>query len=409
LRAGYGIYYGALGTTGFGANIANNYPFLFNFTYNAPDAGHPITYPNGSMASLETGLSAIVFSPAEVNASGLSLAARQFRYLSPYYEDYNFAVQYQISPNQAFSLAYVGDGGHHMNTIPSTNEPSEILPPGLNPQNYVPFPDFARGSPYEMTGATTYYNSLQTSFQRRFSGGLTFMANYTWSHCRADWRSADASTVGGWRAYTLPGFGLQGDYGYCDADAPQIFHFSGTYTLPVGNGQHFLGKNSGVLNQVIGGWRLNWIMTLEDGMPFTIGCPIATTSDYGCYADEVPGQNVYAGPHNVNQWLNPAAFANPPVATTIGQTDFSPLGGFPTPVHGPGEHRIDFSIFKEFPFSENKRLQFRAEIFNLTNTPWFANPGYTDFTNPATFGMITSLRDGANDPRILQLALKFFF
>jgi hypothetical protein len=64
---------------------------------------------------------------------------------------------------------------------------------------------------------------------------------------------------------------------------------------------------------------------------------------------------------------------------------------------------------KEFPVTESKRLEFRAEFFNLTNTPWFANPAYTDFTNPATFGQITSLRDGANDPRQIQFALKFYF
>jgi hypothetical protein len=409
LRAGYGMFYGALGSTGYGAGLGNNYPFQYSFNYFAPDAADPITYPNGSLATLETGFSGINLSPAAVNAEGLDLIGRQYNYQTAYFEDYNFAVQYQVTPNQAFTLAYVGNEGHHEGAIPGLNEATEILPPGLNPQLYVPYPDFTRDSPYEETAGNTYYNSLQTTFERRFSRGFTFNANYTWSHCRSDWRAPSSSTIGGYRAATLPGFGLRGDYSYCDADEPNIFHFSGLYSLPLGKGRYFLGNSKGVVNQLIGGWRINWIMTMQDGQPFNIGCPISTTADFGCYALLVPGQNIYAGPHNVNQWINPAAFANPPVATTIGQSDYAPLGGSPTQAHGPGEHRLDFSIFKEFPVSESKRFEFRAEFFNLTNTPWFASPSYTDFTNPATFGQIISLQDGASDPRQIQLALKFYF
>jgi carboxypeptidase family protein/TonB-dependent receptor-like protein len=409
LRAGYGIFYGALGSLGYGNTLGNSYPFLFNFFYFSPDAAHPIAYPNGSIGTLETGLSGINLSAAAVNAQFLSLTGRQFDFLTPYYEDYNFAVQYEVTPNQSFELAYVGDQGHHMNTYVGTNAPSVILPPALNPQNYVPFPDFGRGSPYEMTGASTYYHSLQASFERRFSSGLSFLANYTFSKCRSDWRSPALSTIGGYRAPYLPGFGIQGDYSYCDADVPNLLHFSGLWDLPFGKGRRFLRKSRGGINQVVGGWRMNWILTMEDGMPFNVGCPISTTADYGCYALLVPGKNIYAGPHNVSQWINPAAFANPPVATSIGQTDFAPLGGTPTQAHGPGEHRLDFSLFKQFPVTESKRLEFRAEFFNLTNTPWFANPSFLDFTNPTLFGRITSLRDGANDPRETQFALKFYW
>lgn len=70
---------------------------------------------------------------------------------------------------------------------------------------------------------------------------------------------------------------------------------------------------------------------------------------------------------------------------------------------------MDLSLFKQFATSERTHLEFRAEFFNITNTPQFANPAFTDFTNTATFGQITSLRDGANDPRQVQFALKFYF
>jgi hypothetical protein len=199
-----------------------------------------------------------------------------------------------------------------------------------------------------------------------------------------------------------------------------VFHYSGEYALPFGNGKHFLGNSHGAVNQIIGGWKANWILTLQDGQPFTIGCPIGTTSNYGCYALLVPGQNRNAGPHNVNHWLNPAAYANPAPATTVGQTDFAPLGGAASNAVAPGFHRMDFSLFKEFRTSERTHLEFRAEFFNLTNHPNFSFPGFggngvspapgaTDFTNPAEFGTINYTRDGNNDQREIQFALKLYF
>ena len=117
--------------------------------------------------------------------------------------------------------------------------------------------------------------------------------------------------------------------------------------------------------------------------------------------------------------MDPAAFTNPPVATSNGQTDFSPLGGYATPLYGPGFHRMDLSLFKEFPISEYRRFEFRAEFFNLTNHPNFGNPGFSapgiaaapgalNFSS-SSFGEILGTRDGASDQREIQFALKFYF
>ena len=118
--------------------------------------------------------------------------------------------------------------------------------------------------------------------------------------------------------------------------------------------------------------------------------------------------------------MNPAAFASPPVATTIGQTDYSPLGGRPAQFRGPGFHRMDFSLFKQFPLTDRFRMEFRAEFFNLTNHPNFSNPGFSingvpaapgslNYNNPTQFGTINSTRDGQNDQREIQFALKLYF
>ncbi len=174
-----------------------------------------------------------------------------------------------------------------------------------------------------------------------------------------------------------------------------------------------------MVDAILGGWSTNWILTLQNGQPGTVPCAISTTSGFGCYALVVPGPDINGGPHNVDQWLNPAAFASPPVATTVGQSDYSPLGGAPSQFYGPGYHRLDFSLFKNFRITERAHLEFRSEFFNLTNTPNFSPPGFggngvsgapgaLDYTS-STFGKINSTRDGQNDQREIQFALKLYF
>jgi hypothetical protein len=411
VRAGYGMFYAGFTNIGGSPDIGSNYPFLYNFSFFDPDPAHPIVYPNGSLATLEAGLTGIPLSPAFVNAKGLGLEGLQTGYNTPYTQEYNFSIEYQVSPNQTLSLGYVGNNSHHLETDPGLNETSMILPPTVNPQLYVPFPDFGRSASYVTTEGNDVYNSLQVNFERRFNAGLNLLANYTYSKCLSDFHDLLGlnGNQGGYRAPYLPNFGIQADYGLCGFDVPNVFHFSGTYELPFGSGKRFLRSSGRLVNGIAGGWNMNWILTLEDGFPGTIGCPIATTSNLGCDALLVPGQNVDSGPHNVNDWLNSAAFANPPVAATIGETNYAVLGGRPTQYLGPGFHRLDFSLFKEFETSETTHLEFRTEVFNLTNTPQFGFPAFTDFTNKATFGRITSLRDGPNDPREIQLALKFYW
>jgi hypothetical protein len=113
--------------------------------------------------------------------------------------------------------------------------------------------------------------------------------------------------------------------------------------------------------------------------------------------------------HNVQQFYNPAAFATPPSVAQVGQSTILPLGGGPTPVPGPPIRRLDFSVFKEFPVTERTHFEFRAESFNLTNTPSFALPGNLNYLNTAQFAQITSTRDAPNDARELQFALKFYW
>jgi hypothetical protein len=418
VRGGYGLFYGGFENSTIETYV--DFPFQFNLTYPNLVPNAPVTFPNGSIATLETGLSAIPLTPASVEPGGVSFTGEDYHMKMPYTQGYNFTLQYQLSANDTVQAGYVGNTVRHLGIYINPNSPSEILPPGLNSFDYSPYPDFPNGFTYSSFAGDSFYNSLQLNYERRFSQGLSVLANFTWSKCRTDAVDVlNGTALTGYRAPLLPGFGIQGDYGLCDFNIPKVFHLSGVYELPVGHGRQFLSHSGKAVDAVLGGWSTNWILTLQNGQPGTVPCAISTTSGFGCNAFLVPGQSVTAGPHNVNQWLNPAAFTSPPVATSIGQSDYSPLGGAPTQFLGPGFHRLDFSLFKSFQFTERTRLEFRSEFFNLTNTPNFSPPGFggngvvaapgsLDYTSNS-FGTINSTRDGQNDQREVQFALKFYW
>lgn len=142
---------------------------------------------------------------------------------------------------------------------------------------------------------------------------------------------------------------------------------------------------------------------MQDSQPFTLACTSTAAAGLGCNASLVPGQRPYAGLHNVTQFLNPAAFANP----SPNATDFAALGGSPTQVGGPAYRRLDLSLFRQIPLVvEKTKLELRAEAFNITNTPNFSAPGNLMFTSPPIFASITSTRDNS---RQLQFAAKLFW
>jgi hypothetical protein len=188
-----------------------------------------------------------------------------------------------------------------------------------------------------------------------------------------------------------------------------LWHVAATYDLPFGRGRQFGSTMNRAADLIVGGWVINGFYTFQGGQPLTITCPTSTTADFGCAAN-LTGQNVYAGPHNYTQWLNPNAFAQPPAATAIGQVNYAPLGGEIQQARGPHFTNLDSSILKNFNFTESAYLQFRAEAFNLTNTPPFAQPGQLNFTSGG-FSSISATKNSNqnNGARTLQLALKLFY
>ncbi len=442
VRGGFGTAYGALGNLGYGGTLGLNYPFGYTQAIPAPDSNHPLLAGNSNApATLENTFNNFNFSSATVLQSptpytgttscatlplstcvggqyigsdylGATLNGRQYNYRTPLIQTENLTIEDQFTPHDALQVGYVGTQGRHLDILGTSNSNSLMLPPGTNTQLYIPYPYMARNGTYETTNANTSYNSMQITYQHQMSYGLLVLGNYTWSKCMGDQHAAQNSEfAAGYRAQWLAGFGVKGDYGLCDADATNLWHGAATYDLPVGRGRQFATAMPKVADLLVGGWELGGFYTFQSGQPFTVTCPAATTADFGCSANVVSGQGLYAGPHNYTQWLNASAFAQPAAATQVGQGDYSPLGtsGIQQ-VRGPHYTNLDSAIFKNFHFTESAYLQFRADAFNLTNTPPFVQPQQLNFS-AGSFGNIgaTKNSNGNNGARTLQLALKLYY
>jgi hypothetical protein len=442
-RGGFGIFFNGFENRGFSPNEGLNYPFIFKFTFNQPNDHAPIKFTNlagavcptagpGGSAIFETGFSCTSTDPLTVNAQGLALQGIQFNYHTPYTMEGNFTLQYAITPTLTVQAGYVTTLARHLEVFPQDNNVTQILPTSVSAQTAVPFPDFARQGNLTVTEGASYYHGLQTKAEKRFSGGLSFLATYTYSKVRSDAIDLlNQGSVSGTNYRAAGIIGIKPDYSNAPFDIRNVVHLSGTYDLPFGKGKHFLSSAEGVTNAVVGGWSFVWSSTLQGGQPVNIPCPSNTTSGTTCNAFLIAGQDPYAGPHNAFQFFNPAAFSQPcvlgaggvPTASPAGCVPFTgaaALGGHPTQLQGPGFHRLDFSTFKNFPIKENVHLQFRAEFFNLLNHPNFNAPGFggsnvfaapnsLNFTNTSAFGRIASTRDAPYDPRQVQFALKLYY
>ncbi len=408
VRGGYGIYYGAFENRGGNPSLGYNYPFQFDFTFRSPNEVAPLYYPDGSLATLERGLLGVPLDPTKVNPTNLNLRGIEFNYKTPYTQGYNLLTQYELGSKNTIEVGYVASLGRHIETFVGTNQINKILPPGqgLNSQNYVPFPTFARGSSYAATTGNSHYHALQSKFTRRMAQGLDVLVSYTYSKTLTN--AGDLLSNGGAGGYRSVGvLWVRQEMARASFDMKHALVFSGNYDLPIGKGRRFLSNLNGVGNAILGGWSTNWVYSYYSGQPQVIGCTISTTEGLGCNSLKLAGVNPYQDTRDAQGYRviwNPAAFTNPPRATTIGQTDLSPLGGGRNQLSGPPQRGIDFSVFKQFLFKERFRSEFRAEMFNLTNTPSFNIP--TSNFQASNFGRLESQR---NNPRQVQLALKLYF
>jgi hypothetical protein len=310
---------------------------------------------------------------------------------------YLFNIQRQLGASTVLEVGYNGSLSRNLQGLQDTNAP---VPGTTGSQNSrTPFPEFGIIQTVHSEGKGSYHG-LGTKLTRRMSAGLTFLVSYTWSKSLDD-----ASAIRGTNVDIFPqdSYCIRCERGYSAFNTPHRFVTSVLYELPFGKGKA-LANQGGWVNQVVGGWQIGSIVTVQSGRPLNMqaGFDISGTYKYGEVRLSATGQDPYAPDKNSNQWFNKAAFTLP-AAGGFGDISRNRL-------IGPSLFQWDFSTLKNFPIAEGKDLQFRFEAFNFPNHPNLGSPnlvwGSRDPANPGpNFGTIR----GMGTMREMQLALKFVF
>ena len=314
---------------------------------------------------------------------------------------YMLNVQRTLGQSSTVEVGYLGSQSRHLDYLSNQNQ--GILNAALPVAQRLPYPEWgASGIQYLSADGIGNYNAFSAKLTQRFRGNLDTLLAYTWS------KSLDTtSNIRG----TGNDFSPQDarcpntcEKGPSDFNVPKRFSASVLYTLPFGKGQRFL-NHGGVVNQVVGGWKLSAIVVLQSG-----GVVNTSAWDSGgtLFITNATRLNCNAGVdpllpnHNQNGWFNSAAFSNP-LAGTFGNCGRNIL-------RGPWRGTQDASVAKYFPIRERTNLEFRMELFNAPNHVVLNNPGasWGGGSGPApiaTFGFIT----GAGTMRQIQFALKLNF
>jgi hypothetical protein len=433
LRGGFGISYGGQENIGLGLNLFNNPPFFLtasynpnpNSCYNTPSTG--VVCPTNGQ-TLETGFGAAATSNAglEANINLPTLYGQDQNAKSTYTEAYNLTVQQALSSTLSFTLGYQGNQSRHLRVSYGANQYPGVVPTDIaTAQVYQPFYDF--GNIIQVTNeGQGRYDSLQAKMEKKASHGLTFLAGYTWSHSLDDAVQPIQGTDGGTAGN--PAFlGLKFEYGASNTDVRNRFTFSPQYELPFGKGKQFL-NHGGFFNEVVGGWKTAAIFQAQTGTPialpgrFRVGDPFGAggTPDAVTQKNETCATKVKTLAH----WFNPCAFSQAPSAV-LNPSDLVPAdnevllsqaGTLPygqrgrLTVPGPGFKQLDMSLFKSFhlPYRESA-IQFRADAFNVTNTPSFSDP--SNGITGSNAGEITNVRFGGILPnaRVIQVAMRLTY
>jgi hypothetical protein len=422
LRGGYGIYYDRP-SAGFAESQLGQQPFsLQQLAFYAQNAGATLQSPFDPL--LPPTSSFPIYQP-RIAGGGAYTSGVSPHVTDPYTQEYNLNVQYAFARDFLLEAGYVGT---HTTHSPGSIEFNQaLLVSGQNQVNGItmntaanviqrlPYAGIATGSLFSDTQFEANYNSLQTSITRRFSHGLQFLGSYTWSKILDETSGSGGSGVFELWLLTNNQNNPRQAYGLTDFDRDQRAVMNFTWAAPK------LMQAPILLRRTLSDWEFSGISVIQSGSPITVLDSNAGLV-YGNFENRAQRTGSNPSTHGslhsrvLNGYLDQSAFTVAPEAPNgsgPGDTDFGNSGvGI---VRGPGQHNIDMAIERKFPVTESSSFRFRAEFFNLTNTPQFSNPSNSlDFTlgptgpvnlNPS-FGIITSTN--AN-PRIIQFAAKYLF
>ena len=376
-------------------------------------------FPQGLIAPTGSSLGAMT-------GIGTALTGALYNVFRGYSQQWNFTVQYQPLQNLLVEAAYVGNRGVHLyeasqqlNTLPdadlsmgsalgqsvpnpfygiitsgalaaATVPRSQLLLP--YPQ-YTGLPGFQGGvvNPYAYT-EDSIYHALTLKVEKRFSDGFSVLVAYAKSKLIDTGDNQTQVRPGAITAATVQDWNnISAERSKSLYDVPQRIVITALWEIPLGK------TGVPIYKALVGGWQMNAIATIQSGLPLPI---YITGQTLGNRPNVVPGQSDRVANQSLAEWFNTAAFSAPAPFTYGNVSRTLP------DISGATVKNLDFSLFKNFSFREKYKFQFRAEAFNLTNTPTFENPG-TIFGTP-TFGQVTASAFFPH-PRVVQFGLKMWF
>jgi hypothetical protein len=424
LRGGYGLYYSgedALGSTnGFSRQTDATVSSDGLVPYPGMKTANPyLALPGGKL------LDPIGTSQGASSFLGEAVAGFARTRGIPYSHQYSFDIQRELGGSILVEVGYTGNTARRLpttyglNYIPTSEMgrrtstgaidtayyTAKVPNPmaGLIPNNaslngatvtrpvlWYAYPQYSSVSIGSVPLGSAQYHGMNVKFTKRMSHGLSFLSSFSIGKNLRQTNILNAQDFGGLSNWENTTMIKESDQ---NVDIPQKFVIAGLYELPFGKGKPVGGGASGFVNQIIGGWQLNWDVTYQSG----------NVSNYPNAPQNAPGSAKLDNPTRT-KYFNTSLWKKPD-GTPVALPEAYTLKNFPllfSDVRRPGYQNWDASVSKLFPITEKVNLQFRFEMVNMMNHPFMQNLASVDVTN-ALFGQLSP--NQANMPRFIKLAL----
>lgn len=362
VRGAFGVFHGPInGATTITGDVNPPYAGSTQFSNDAADFDGAHLISDGFVR------------PTQFSTQGAPLVG-----IDPFMKDqsamqFHAGVQQALPGNTLFTVNYVGTLGRSLLITPNANQATPG--PGAVAARR-PYPQYGDISMVESSGLSNY-NSLQTTLEKRVNKNIQFLTAYTWSH-------ALDNNIGQTRSVPQESSDLAAEYANSSYNLPHRLIVSGVFALPFGRGMLFGSNASPIVNVVAGGWKLSTIANFYSGLPFTPTSSVNTLNiGGGTQRPNRIGSGVLPhGQQSLTHWFDTSAFVTP------AQYQFGNSGR--DILRGPGTKTVDVSLFKAFMLGKDtsRDIEFRADMFNISNTPQFNNPG-SSIGSP-TAGVISS-------------------
>lgn len=371
IRSGFGIHYNST----FMQELQDKRKF---YPYNISQTFVANTGVNPDLNITDSG-------PAYTNTTAIGGWAQRPENRTPYSLQWNLFLVRELGMGTALEAGYTGSGNRRQIGYTPFNVALSPGPGPVQPRRLLPeYGDLNWGANLHNSN----YNALQVKALRRFSRGVQFQANYTWSRSMDDQSSLAESKV-------QNPFDQRADYSRSSWDLRHVFQFAYVWELPIGRMRRFGSSWPGPLDLLLGGWAIEGIARYQTGAPVNV----LLGQDRANVGSTMQRPNVIrdpnTGPRSPERWFDTGAFQMPAPVT------YGNAGAFI--VDSDGRRNWDVSVAKQFRLSERGRLEIKAELFNFSNSVAMGDPN-AQFSSLA-FGQVNS----ATAARQIQVALRYRF